>query len=254
MISFPRNYKNCIRYINEQYPNYRKHWYANWDQDNAVYIIKEVIVEGTVISIWINIWLLNKDTRNLEILKGCLDVAATKNLKSQILEKWLTLYNYALYPELLSYQSNIYHNGEIIFSKDDYNYRSLSSIEQLIRKSLGKYRLRVDLKYLNKVRGSLLGEAKLNSPLLKAYADRLTIISGKITFRMLTQESERNLSKLYKEIIAKLMGLSSELYVAFKSILLVIDNGLETLNLGDLLNSSSLSGSFIYKVIENEKY
>ncbi|MED7788109.1 hypothetical protein [Francisella sp. 19X1-34] len=254
MISFPRNYKNCIRYINEQYPNYRKYWYANWDQDNAVYIIKEVIVEDMVINIWINIWLLNKDTRNLAILKSCLDVAATKSLKSQILGKWLTLYNYALYPELLSYQSDIYRNGEIIFSKDDYNYRSLATIEQLIRKSLGKYRVRVDLKYLNKVRGSILGEAKLNSPLSKVYVDRLIIISGKITFRMLTQEPERNLSKLYKEIIAKLIGLSSELYVAFKNILLVIDNGLETLNLGDLLNSSSLSGSFIYKVIENEKY
>lgn len=82
MIPFPRNYKNCIRYINEQYPNYRKHLHANWKQDNAVYIIKEVTVEDKVINIWINIWLLNKDPKNLAILKGCLDIAATRSLKS----------------------------------------------------------------------------------------------------------------------------------------------------------------------------
>ncbi|WP_158506404.1 hypothetical protein [Francisella persica] len=38
--------------------------------------------------------------------------------------------------------------------------------------------------------------------------------------------------------------------VVFQDILLVIDNGLETLNLDDSLNKRSLSGNFAYKVIK----
>ncbi len=250
MISFPRNYKNCIRYINEHYPNYRKHWHANWKQDNAVYIIKEVTVEDKVINIWINIWLLKKDPKNLAILKGCLDIAATKSLKSQILEKWLVMYNYVLYPELLTYQNHIYRNGEIFFSKDDYCNKSLSAIEQFIRQSLGKYRVSVDLKYINQTRGSILGVAKLNQPLLKAYIESSSTISGKNTFRMLTQESRKKLHELYDEVIQKLTNLTLDLNIFFKNILLVIDNGLETLNLGDTLNKRSLSGSSAHKVIK----
>ena len=55
MKTFPRNYKNCIRYINENYPKHQKLWYANWKQDNAVYVIKEIIVTNHEVNIWINI-------------------------------------------------------------------------------------------------------------------------------------------------------------------------------------------------------
>ncbi|OIN83344.1 hypothetical protein [Francisella sp. TX07-6608] len=254
MISFPRNYKNCIRYINEYYPNHSKRWYANWKQDNAVYIIKEIVVEEKIINIWVNIWLLKKDPKNLAILKSCLDIAAITSLKSQILEKWLTLYNYVLYPELLTYQNHIYRNGEIFFSREDYNNKSLSAIEQFIRQSLGKYRVSVDLEYINQTTGSILGVAKLNQPLSNIRTLRLTTISGKIIFRMLTQESREKFRQLYEEVTEKLTNLTLDLGVVFKDILLVIDNGLETLNLGDKLNKKSLSGNFAYKVIKNEKY
>lgn len=99
-----------------------------------------------------------------------------------------------------------------------------------------------------------MGVAKLNQPLSKTYTERLTTIRGKITFRMLTQESREKVSQLYEEVIEKLTNLAFDLDVVFKNILLVIDNGLETLNLGDTLNRRSLSGNFAYKVIENEKY
>ncbi|APC92441.1 MULTISPECIES: hypothetical protein [Francisella] len=254
MISFPRNYKNCIRYINEYYPNHSKRWHANWKQDNAVYIIKGIIVEEKIINIWINIWLLKKDPKNLAILKSCLDIAATPSLKSQILEKWLTLYNYVLYPELLTYQKHIYRNGEIFFSKEDYNNKSLSAIEQFIRQALGKYRVSVDLEFVNQTIGSILGVAKLNQPLSKVYTQRLTTISGKIIFRMLIQESREKFRQIYDEVTEKLTNLTFELDVFFKDILVVIDNGLETLNLGDILSKKSLSGNFAYKVIKNEKY
>ncbi|BCD91396.1 hypothetical protein fh0823_15350 [Francisella halioticida] len=254
MMSFPRNYKNCIRYIDEYYPNHVKYWNASWKQDNAIYIIKEIVVEDKVINIWINLWLLKKDSKNLVILKNCLDIAATKSLKSQILEKWLTFYNYALYPELLTYQSHIYRNGDIFFSKDDYDNKSLSAIEQFIRQSLGRYRISVDLKYIDKTRGSILGIAKLNQLLLKTYIESSAIITGKITFRMLAQESREKLSKLYEEVEGKLTSLAFDLHIFFKYILLVIDNGLESLNLGDTLNRKNLSGNIIYKVIKNEKY
>ncbi|MED7818888.1 MULTISPECIES: hypothetical protein [unclassified Francisella] len=254
MIAFPRNYKNCIRYINENYPGYKKHWYANWNQDNAVYIIKKVTVDKTIVNIWINIWLLIKDTKNLAILKSCLDIASVENIKSQILEKWLMLYNYVLYPELLTYQNHIYRNGEIFFSIDDYNNNLISVIEQFIRQSLGKYRVIVDLEYINQTKGSILGITKLNQPLLKVYQERLAIISGKILFRMLTQESREKLIEICEVVSKKLFSLTKDLNVFFKDILLVIDNGLETLTLGEVLYKRSLSGSFAYKVLENEKF
>ena len=59
--------------------------------------------------------------------------------------------NYVLYPELLTYQNHIYRNGEIFFSREDYNNKSLSAIEQFILQSLGKYRVSVDLEYINEI-------------------------------------------------------------------------------------------------------
>ena len=188
------------------------------------------------------------------MLEYCLDIVGTRTLKSQMLEKWLKLYNYALYPELLAYQNHIYRNGEIFFSKDDYCNKTLSAIEQFIRQSFGQYRVSVDLEYINQTRGSTLGAIQLNQPLLKSYTQRQIFIGGKIIFRMLTQESTQKLRQLYTKVTQKLFDLSSDLQVIFEDVLLVIDNGFETLNLGQILNNNSLSGSLIYKVIKNEKY
>ena len=249
---FPRNYKNCFRYINENYSAYKKVWHINWKQDKAIYIIKEVSVKEREINIWINIWLLIKDTKNLQILKSCLDIAGTDILKSQIVCRWLTLYSYALYPELLKQQKHIYRNGEIFFSQDDYCNKTLSAIEQFIRQSFGQYRVSVDLEYINHQIGNILGDTKLNQTLIKPYSNRLMRINGVITFRMLIQESVQKLRLLYEKISTELAKLSSDLQITFNEILVVIDNGFETLNLGQKLNNRSLSTSFGYKVIKNE--
>jgi hypothetical protein len=254
MMSFPRNYKNSIRYINENYPKHNKLWHVNWKQDNAIYIIKDIIVENNKVNVWINIWLLIKDASNLETLEACLSIVGTITHKSLIIEKWLILYNYSLYPELFPNQDDIYRNGEIFFSTDDYYNKNLSTIEQFIRISFGQYRVSVDLEYIDHITGSIIGQIKLNQTLLPSCISKVTHIRGRITFRMLEQESTSKLRILYENIAHKIANLSNDLQIVFGEILVVMDHGLETINLGQILNKRSLSGSLAYKVIKNDKY
>ena len=61
---------------------------------------------------------------------------------------------------------------------------------------------------------------------------------------MLTQESREKFRQLYDEVTEKLTNLTFDLGVVFKDILLVIDNGFETLNLGDSLNNKKFIRKF----------
>jgi hypothetical protein len=71
---------------------------------------------------------------------------------------------------------------------------------------------------------------------------------------MLIQESRKKMIEICEEVSKKLNSLTVDLNILFQNILLVIDNGLETLTLGEPLYKRSLSGSFAYKVLENEKF
>ena len=102
---------------------------------------------------------------------------------------------------------------------------------------------------MNHTTGCILGDIKLNQQLSESYANRLALITGQIIFRMLVQEQVQKLRLLYKKIKKELDKLSIDLQVVFKDVLLVVDNGFETLNLGHMLNKRNLSGNFTYKVI-----
>ncbi|AJI57219.1 hypothetical protein LA02_1239 [Francisella philomiragia] len=254
MINFPRNYKNCIRYVKENYPNHEIYLHANWDQDNAIYIIDNVIHDGKKIDIWINVWLLIKNEKHFHVLESCINMINTANIKSLILQKCLELYNYALYPELLAYENRFYLNGEIFFSEDDYENKSLSVIEQAIRRTFSNYRVSIDLFYEDQISGSIMGVLKLNESFKSISKDAQTVVSGKIIFQMLTQEPRKKIYLLFEKVKELLARLSQGLRIIFESILLVINNGFETYNLGEILSKCNLSGGYIYKEIRNNEY
>ena len=251
MTFFPRNYKNCMRYMNENYKNYTKKWHINWKQDNAVYLLKDFNINQDTINIWINAWLLIKDSTNIKILESCLAIVKDEELRSQFIERWLTLYNYALYPELVIKQQSIYRDGEIFFSNENYCNKTLSAIEQSLRQSFEGYRVYIDLNYVTQFDGSILGLAKLNQP-LKLKQSIFNSIQGKILFKMLTQEPLEKQRILYNKVKGLLAALSASLQLVFNELILIIDNGFETFTLNERLNKKSLSGN-LYKVIKNEE-
>jgi len=240
--SFPRGYRNCLKFLGEQYPDFLRTWHVNWHNDGALYLIDHINVRDGELDIWINISMLVLNSEDVSKLKFFLEATKKAEVESEIIAYWLKIYDCSIYPELVLAQNQAYKDGEMFFSEYDYNVRTLASVEQFIRQEFGKYRLSVLLEYATNFSGSILGGILLNDR-LGAGKTKLKGITGRIIFRMLTQESMWVLLNICQQIRALLRSISSSMQVVFTELFVEVDNGLETFNIGQSIGKNSLSGN-----------
>ena len=239
--SFPRSYRNCLKYLAEQYPNRLRKWHVNWHSDGALYLIDRIKVTDGELNIWINISMLVMNSEDVTKLKFFLEATKRTGIESELISYWLRIYDCSIYPELVVEQNQAYKDGEMFFSEYDYDVRTLASVEQFIRQEFGKYRLSILLEYTANFSGSILGKTMLNDE-LGAGMTQSKGITGQIIFRMLTQESMKIIRKICQQVGALLRSMASSLQIVFTELFFVVDSGLETFNMGQNLGKNSLSG------------
>lgn len=236
------SYRNLRLLIKEQHHQKAVFWHINWG-DNKSYgqIIEKCHIYDEYIDIWVNLQYLVLSSQDIQLFRQFFLMYKEPTLSSQFIDKLLSVYNVALYPELNNLTSPIFRDGNFIYSSWDFNTTSLSYLERLIINEFSQYEMCITLKLIESPKGGVVGETFVGHR-LGLMVSEPNVISGEVKYILKKQERRAVMKKISNQLSVFCVQLSKLLSVKFYGVRAIFDCGFEFSRLGETLGDLILSG------------
>ncbi len=249
---FPANYKYCIKWLKEQYPDYQITYDMHFDFETAEYVIKEIDIADGMIKVTLNASFFVENSKELHLLINFIEAQGLSehSRSSAIWTRWFDIYNTLLYPEL-SALNPIYRNGDLHFCHEDYNDDVLVTIANELQRANAAFTLYTNLSYQHRKDKChyLYPKAYLGSVKLVDKTPDQCYITGKLVIYIDHDLDDRGIKKLKHKLYGQLSIIAKRLSFQFANLRCIFDAGPLQTYLGQKLGSTYLLGGRKYETI-----